>query len=88
MFIEILLFEAGLKESCFLVSVFLLISYLMLVRFKRYQNLNRIIQKYPDPKVVLENDDIAMEIYSIIFRKEFPCKSHTRMHSHFLFTIG
>jgi hypothetical protein len=33
-----------------------------------------MIAKYPDPNVVLQNHDIAMEIYSNIFRKEFPRK--------------
>ncbi|KAI7893430.1 uncharacterized protein EV154DRAFT_561424 [Mucor mucedo] len=31
-----------------------------------------MIKKYPDPDAVLQNHDIAMEIYSDIFRKEFP----------------
>lgn len=74
MFLEVLLFEAGLKKSLFFLGSLLLVFYLAYVRFKRYESINRIIKKYPDPNVILEDDDIAMEIYSIIFRKEFPCK--------------
>lgn len=55
-------------------ALFLFTGYLVYVRYRRYEYLNSIIKKYPDPKVVLENHDIAMEIYSHIFRKEFPRK--------------
>ncbi|CEG77003.1 hypothetical protein RMATCC62417_11821 [Rhizopus microsporus] len=53
-------------------ALFLFTGYLVYVRYRRYEYLNSMIKKYPDPKIVLENHDIAMEIYSHIFRKEFP----------------
>lgn len=59
----------------FLTSfVVLVLGYLGYVRYYRYEHLNKMIKKYPDPDAVLQNHDIAMEIYSDIFRKEFPCK--------------
>lgn len=59
----------------FLTSlVVLALGYLAYVRFYRYKRLNSMIKKYPDPNAVLQNHDIAMEIYSDIFRKEFPRK--------------
>ncbi|RCI03599.1 hypothetical protein CU098_012653, partial [Rhizopus stolonifer] len=42
------------------------------VRYRRYQFVNNLIAKYPNPDVVLQDHAIAMEIYSNIFRKEFP----------------
>ncbi|KAG0747444.1 hypothetical protein G6F57_001640 [Rhizopus arrhizus] len=53
-------------------TLLVVISYLIYVRQRRYKHLHNMIKKYPDPRVVLENHDIAMEIYSDIFRKEFP----------------
>jgi hypothetical protein len=74
MLLELLVADAGWKDSLFMGFGVLLVSYLAYVRYHRYQILNDMIKKYPDPNVVLENHDIAMEIYSNIFRKEFPCK--------------
>lgn len=79
MFLEIFEVDAGLKESFFMGFGILLLSYLAYVRYHRYQLLNSIIKKYPDPNVVLENHDIAMEIYSNIFRKEFPCNGKLKL---------
>lgn len=57
-----------------LLSFLIFGCYLVCVRYYRYKALNDMIAKYPDPNVILQNHDIAMEIYSNIFRKEFPCK--------------
>ncbi|CAO3690843.1 unnamed protein product [Rhizopus stolonifer] len=63
-------------ESCSSIALssalLMAVSYLAYVRHRRYNHLNRMIEKYPDPRVILENHDIAIEIYSDIFRKEFP----------------
>ncbi|KAI7868278.1 hypothetical protein BDF14DRAFT_1794893 [Spinellus fusiger] len=47
-------------------------TYLLVVNHYRYKIINEIRRKYPDPKVVLENYEIAQEIYNNIFFKEFP----------------
>ncbi|KAI8992143.1 hypothetical protein BDF20DRAFT_909817 [Mycotypha africana] len=72
MLLEVLMFEAGLQQSLLIGSAFLIVAYLIVVRYNRYKLLNEMIRKYPDPNIVLKNHDIAMEIYSNIFRKEFP----------------
>lgn len=77
MFLEVLIAEASQLQLLGAASIFFGISYLMYVRYYRYQFVKSIIKKYPDPNIVLENHDIAMEIYSNIFRKEFPCKYKT-----------
>ncbi|OBZ84707.1 hypothetical protein A0J61_07245, partial [Choanephora cucurbitarum] len=70
------LFEDPINEALLgktpIVLGCLFAFYLTYVRYRRYQHLHRLIEKYPNPNVVLENHDIAMEIYSDIFRKEFP----------------
>lgn len=76
MFLEVLMTEASHLQFLGVGGIFFGIAYLMYVRYHRYQFVNSIIKKYPDPNVVLENHDIAMEIYSNIFRKEFPCKCY------------
>ncbi|KAI8366248.1 hypothetical protein BD560DRAFT_436208 [Blakeslea trispora] len=50
----------------------LFVSYLTYVRYRRYQHVRQLIKEYPDPNVVLQDHDIAMKIYSDVFRKEFP----------------
>jgi hypothetical protein len=72
MILELLVADVSLKDSLFMGFGVLLVSYLAYVRYYRYRLLNNMIKKYPDPNIVLENHDIAMEIYSDIFRKEFP----------------
>lgn len=74
MFLQVLIAGASMTELIMMSVVFFTLSYLFYVRYRRYQFLNSMLKKYPDPRVVLENHDIAMEIYSNIFRKEFPCK--------------
>ncbi|KAI9473456.1 MAG: hypothetical protein EXX96DRAFT_578039 [Benjaminiella poitrasii] len=68
MFLEILIFE----NSWLAAPFFILFCRLCYVRYYRYRFVKSIIEKYPDPNIVLENHDVAMEIYSNIFRKEFP----------------
>lgn len=48
--------------------------YMGIVRYSRYQNLNYLIKKYPDPQQVLDDLEIAKEIFAITMKKEFPCK--------------
>ncbi|KAK4520456.1 uncharacterized protein ATC70_007968 [Mucor velutinosus] len=72
MFLEVLMADASQLQVLGVASIFVGLTYLMYVRYYRYQFVNSIIRKYPDPNIVLENHDIAMEIYSNIFRKEFP----------------
>lgn len=74
MLLEVLIAEASHLQLLGAASICFGISYLIYVRYYRYQFVKSIIKKYPDPNIVLENHDIAMEIYSNIFRKEFPCK--------------
>jgi hypothetical protein len=75
MFIQVLIAGASMTDLAMMSVVFSTLCYLSYVRYRRYQSVNSIIKKYPNPNIVLENHDIAMEIYSNIFRKEFPCKS-------------
>lgn len=74
MLLDLFILSASTTQLYILSLVLTVLTYLSYVRYKRYQALNKMIQKYPDPNIVLKNHDIAMEIYSNIFRKEFPCK--------------
>lgn len=77
MFFQLLFITGTSVSGLLLISIiFLVAGYLGYVRYHRYKFLNSIVNKYPDPNIVLQNHDIAMEIYSDIFRKEFPCKSY------------
>ncbi|KAI8096668.1 uncharacterized protein BX664DRAFT_324573 [Halteromyces radiatus] len=53
--------------------------YCGVVRYYRYNVLNEMKRKYPDPNTVLENRDVAYEIYSDVFRKEFPNVARTSL---------
>lgn len=74
MFLQVLIHGASTNELLLSTILFSLLCYLSYARYQRYKFVNSIIRKYPDPNIVLENHDIATEIYSNIFRKEFPCK--------------
>ncbi|KAI8070903.1 hypothetical protein BC940DRAFT_234999 [Gongronella butleri] len=56
-----------------------LLVYCSVVRYYRYQHLNAIKRKYPDPDVILKDLDAAYEIYSHIFRREFPNVARTSL---------
>ncbi|CAO3608097.1 unnamed protein product [Cunninghamella blakesleeana] len=53
--------------------------YCGLVRRYRYDYLNEIRKKYPDPNMVLNDHQAAIEIYSHIFRREFPELARTSL---------
>ncbi|KAG2223496.1 hypothetical protein INT45_001244 [Circinella minor] len=48
------------------------VSYIAIVRYYRYQYVNKLKRIYPDPDIILKNGRIAQEIYCQTFRKEFP----------------
>jgi hypothetical protein len=74
MFLQVLIHGASTKDLLISGVIFSILSYLTFVRYHRYKFVKSLIKKYPNPNIILENHDIAMEIYSNIFRKEFPCK--------------
>ncbi|KAI9279853.1 hypothetical protein BY458DRAFT_553633 [Sporodiniella umbellata] len=53
-------------------SLLLFVVYLGYVRYHRYAHLKHLIEKYPDPDIILKDHDIAFEIYGAIHHKEFP----------------
>ncbi|CAO3582232.1 unnamed protein product [Absidia cylindrospora] len=53
--------------------------YCGIVRHYRYKSLNEMIKKYPDPNTILESKEAASEIYSNIFRREFPNVARTSL---------
>ncbi|KAI9307150.1 hypothetical protein BJ944DRAFT_198105 [Cunninghamella echinulata] len=53
--------------------------YCSLVQRYRYSYLNELRKKYPDPNTVLNDHDAAIEIYSHIFRREFPELARTSL---------
>ncbi|KAI9281618.1 hypothetical protein BY458DRAFT_499131 [Sporodiniella umbellata] len=64
--------ESNYIYNGLLLAAFLFPLYLLYVQYRRYENICSLIKKYPDPEVILQNSDIAMEIYGKIFRVEFP----------------
>ncbi|KAG2234430.1 hypothetical protein BDF21DRAFT_357072 [Thamnidium elegans] len=72
MFLEIFIAESSMTDLIVMSTILSTLTYLCYVRYNRYKSLNKMIKKYPDPDVVLQDHDIAVEIYSNIFRKEFP----------------
>lgn len=66
--------ESFLKENKAVLIFSCIAFYLSLVRYLRFKNIRTIREKYPDPEVVLRDPKIAEEIFSIMTKKEFPCK--------------
>ncbi|KAI9281621.1 hypothetical protein BY458DRAFT_499148, partial [Sporodiniella umbellata] len=46
-------------------------TYMLYVWSHRHTYLKFLVKKYPDPEVVLQNHDIALEIFGDMFNKEF-----------------
>lgn len=74
MFLGIFIAGSSTTDLLVMFTVLSTLAYVCYVRYNRYKSLNKMIKKYPDPNVILQDHDIAVEIYSNIFRKEFPCK--------------
>ncbi|KAG2219983.1 hypothetical protein INT45_001882 [Circinella minor] len=52
------------------------VCYLATVRHYRYQYINELRRKYPDPNIALKNSQVAAEVFDITFRREFPALHH------------
>ena len=48
------------------------VCYLGMVRRYRYQYINELRRKYPDPDIALKDSKVAAEVFDITFRREFP----------------
>ncbi|KAF9438796.1 hypothetical protein BGZ76_004633 [Entomortierella beljakovae] len=51
---------------------FALVSYMAAVRRRRYQGINKLLKKYPDPTLPLRDLEVANEIWSFVSDCEFP----------------
>ncbi|KAF9438797.1 hypothetical protein BGZ76_004634 [Entomortierella beljakovae] len=49
-----------------------LVSYMAIVRRRRYRGINRLLKKYPDPTLPLRDLKVAQEINSFVTTYEFP----------------
>ncbi|KAF8980705.1 hypothetical protein BGZ46_003837 [Entomortierella lignicola] len=59
-------------KSLFTCSSVALVLYMGLVRKRRYQRINRLLEKYPDPTLPLRDLEVANEVWSIVSDYEFP----------------
>ncbi|KAF9352680.1 hypothetical protein BGX26_009545 [Mortierella sp. AD094] len=59
-------------KTVFACSSVALLSYMALVRKRRYQGINRMLKKYPDPTLPLRDLEVANEIWSFVSDYEFP----------------
>ncbi|KAG0003076.1 hypothetical protein BGZ79_001730 [Entomortierella chlamydospora] len=53
-------------------SSVVLLCYMVLVRKRRYQGINRMLKKYPDPTLPLRDLEVANEVWSFASDWEFP----------------
>ncbi|KAF9171439.1 hypothetical protein BGX21_000494 [Mortierella sp. AD011] len=53
-------------------SFVVLLCYMALVRKRRYQGINRMLKKYPDPTLPLRDLEVANEVWSFVSDCEFP----------------
>ncbi|KAF9096929.1 hypothetical protein BGX27_001062 [Mortierella sp. AM989] len=53
-------------------SSVVILTYMALVRKRRYQAINRMLKKYPDPTLPLRNLEVAYEVWSLTSHYEFP----------------
>ncbi|KAI8972296.1 hypothetical protein BDB01DRAFT_861931 [Pilobolus umbonatus] len=61
------------------LAIGVFIAYLGYVRYRRYEYVHSIIKEYPDPDVVLKDHDVAIKLFSHVFRREFPLLSRTSL---------
>ncbi|KAI9258118.1 hypothetical protein BDA99DRAFT_606337 [Phascolomyces articulosus] len=55
------------------------VVYLALVRFFRYRRINKLKQKYPNPRVALYDSAVAEEVFTTTTTIEFPFLSQTSL---------
>ncbi|KAF9898338.1 hypothetical protein BX616_004161 [Lobosporangium transversale] len=67
---------------------FTLIVYVALVRYKRYQRINALLQKYPDPTIPLHNREAAQEVLCCFGHYDFPYLYAVSMEYALLMTYG
>ncbi|KAF9582079.1 hypothetical protein BGW38_000673 [Lunasporangiospora selenospora] len=59
------------RSMCLILITFI-ISYLLYVRKRRYQGINELLAKYPDPTLPLRDISVAREVWGRTFEHDFP----------------